>query len=148
MLHKNFLIFIRLIFAGSNLNAQVLTSGLWQGKSEMIVNGAPLPIAVAEQCMSPEQAQDPKATIASSLKKTGCSITEWKITDGKLDAVLNCKSNELKARGDVHGTFTPTSYDLKGSAHGFYKNILPVLANIKLNGRWIKDCVPESQQKN
>ena len=120
--------------------AQSFEPGLWTSKESLELNGLPLPASTDEECITPDQAKDAKATIAKELKKKGCSLTKWTYKNQKLDAAINCDNKDMKAAGNLSGKFSEKSYDLTGEAKGTYQEILPATAILKLSGQWVKTC--------
>ncbi len=142
MLHLQFSKFFLFIFLllCSVTQAQNLTPGIWQAKSEVILDGVSILPAFGEECISLEQAQNPKATISKIIEKIGCVLTSWSIKDGNLDASLDCRTNQLRATGKIRGQFSEKSYDLHGNAQGVYLNFIPASANLILRGQWMSEC--------
>lgn len=120
--------------------AQSFEPGVWKDSSQFTVNGVPLPNDKKEECITKEQAKDVKQTITHDLKKIGCSIAKWKVTGPKLEAVLDCETDQLTAQGTVKGSFTKKSYELRGEATGMIKDIFPAEATLKLSGKRLRAC--------
>lgn len=120
--------------------AQSFEPGLWASKESLELNGLPLPSSTDEECITPDQAKDAKATIEKELKKKGCSLTKWAYKNKKLDAAIKCDNKDMKAVGKLSGKFSQKSYDLTGEAKGTYQEILPATAVLKLSGQWVKVC--------
>lgn len=122
------------------LFAQSFEPGLWKSKESLELNGVSLPDFKAEECITPSQAKDSKATIEKELKRRGCSLTKWMVKDQKLDAAIICKNENMDAVGNLKGEFSSKSYNLNGEANGTFKEILPAVAVLKLSGQWVKAC--------
>jgi hypothetical protein len=124
----------------STLLAQSLEPGMWKAKTSFKLNGIPLPSSEHEECITPSEAKDVKSTITKELQKNKCELTKWNVKGKKLEASLECKSDELDAKGNLHGQFSKKSYELQGEAKGTYQNVLPSSATVQLSGQWVKAC--------
>lgn len=127
------------LFCGTPVLAQSIEPGLWKSQASLELNGVPLPDSKSEKCITAAQAKEARASIQAELKKQNCLITKWVVKNQKLDAALECKSDDIDATGKLEGDFARKSYKLKGEAQGVYKNI-PAVALIGLTGQWIKKC--------
>lgn len=138
---KRFLIFL-ILFAGpfNHSFAQSLEPGIWKAKTNFKLNGIPLPSSEDEECVSPAEAKDAKATIAKELKKKGCELTKWSVKGKKLEAALSCENKDFTAKGNLQGQFSKKSYHLEGEADGTVKQMLPSTATVVLAGEWVKAC--------
>ena len=85
-----FLIIAMLLQIPIQLFAQSFEPGLWKSKESLELNGVSLPDFKAEECITPSQAKDSKATIEKELKRRGCSLTKWMVKDQKLDGLAAC----------------------------------------------------------
>lgn len=130
---------ILLLLVSSVAHAQNLQPGLWKTKSTLVLNNIPLPAAEGEECITADQTKDVKGTITKELKKSGCSLDNWKMKGENLEASLSCKKDELNAKGTITGKVTKKSYDLTGEAEGTY-NVIPSKATLKLTGQWASVC--------
>ena len=131
------------LLAFSNFSqAQNLTPGIWHAQTDFRVDGIPLPASTGDSCVTPDDAKDAKSTLTKNLDKIGCVITDWNVVNDHLDASLECKNNQVEAKGKIQGDFTDKSYDLKGQAHGFYQHVIPSVASLRLHGQWVSDCAP------
>ncbi len=139
-LQRSKFFFLFFLLLSSTTQAQDLAPGIWQAKSEGILNGISILPAVGEECISSEQAQNPKTTISKIIEKIGCVLTSWSINDGNLEASLDCKTNQLRAKGKIRGQFSEKSYDLHGNVQGVYLNFIPASANLILRGQWMSEC--------
>jgi uncharacterized protein YajQ (UPF0234 family) len=127
------------LFFVNPLLAQSLEPGLWKSQTKLELNNLPLPESKDEKCVTASQAKDVRTTIEKELKKKDCLITKWVIKNQKLDAALECKSDDISATGKLAGDVTRKSYNLKAEATGVYKHI-PAVAIIGLTGQWVKKC--------
>jgi hypothetical protein len=132
---------ILVLFVAFSARAQSMKAGLWKAHSEFQVVGIPLPSSDDEQCVSKSQAKDVKRTLSAELAKKGCAITQWKLKNHKLEAALDCKNKDLKAKGTMKGTVTAEKYELFGEAEGSFKG-LPTSATLRLTGTWTASCRP------
>lgn len=130
---------ILILLLSSFVQAQSLQPGLWKTKSTLVLNNIPLPTAEGEECITADQTKDVKGTISKELKKSGCSLDNWKLKGESLEASLSCKKDELNAKGTIKGKVTSKSYDLTGEAEGTY-NVIPSQATLKLTGQWAQVC--------
>lgn len=133
------LVLAAFLFFVSPLMAQSLEPGLWKSQTRLELNNLPLPESKDEKCVTASQAKDVRTTIEKELKKKNCLITKWVVKDQKLDAALECKSDDIDATGKLEGDVTRKSYNLKAEATGVYKHI-PAVAIISLAGQWVKKC--------
>lgn len=133
-------LFIFSLFISVKLYAQSFEPGLWQSKESVKIAGISLPSTSDEECLTPAQTKDAKATIEKELKKKGCQLNSWVVKNKKLDAAITCKNKDLDATGKLSGPFTNKYYELKGEAEGTYKQMIPAVADISLSGQWIKKC--------
>ena len=120
--------------------AQSLDPGIWKVKTEFKLDGIPLPTSDDEQCITPAEAQDAKATVTKELKRNNCIILTWKVAGKNLTAQIKCETPEIQAEGALRGTFSAKSYQLTGAASGTYQGIIPAKTTLKLNGNWISAC--------
>jgi hypothetical protein len=134
------LILFSTIVLTSPVFAQTMKPGMWKAKSSFKLNGLSLPASEGEECITAEEAKDPKNTISKELKKNGCELTQWKLKGKKLEAALSCKNKDVDATGKIHGTVSEKSYSLVGEAEGTYQGVLPSQATVNLDGQWVKDC--------
>lgn len=137
---KQFLL-ITILFISKVSMAQSFEPGLWKSEDSFEINGIPLPKSKDEECLTKDQTKDAKATIVKELKRKGCTLTSWTFINQKLDATIKCDNDDMKATGKLSGPITSKSYELKGTAKGTYKNILPAIADLKLTGRRVSSCV-------
>lgn len=135
-------IFLTLLTLNAQAFAQSFTAGLWSSKESLELNGIPLPSSTDEECITIAQAKDAKATIAKELKKKGCWLLKWVYKNQHLDAEIKCNNDDMDASGKLSGSFTHESYNLKGTAKGTYKQILPAIAELKLSGQRVSACKP------
>lgn len=134
------LAFILTLIVSGKLYAQSFEPGLWKSKESVKIAGIPLPSSSDEECITPEQAKDAKATIEKELNKKGCKLNSWVIKNKKLDAAIACKNKDLDATGKLQGDFTSKRYELKGFAEGTYKQMIPAVADLQLSGQWVEKC--------
>ena len=134
------LLFICSLFLSVKLYAQSFEPGLWKSKETVKIAGISLPSTSDEECLTPAQTKDAKATIEKELKKKGCQLNSWVVKNKKLDAAITCKNKDLDATGKLAGPFTNRHYELKGEAEGMYKQMIPAVADISLSGQWVKKC--------
>lgn len=132
------LIYISLVSIASH--AQNLQPGLWKAKSQFKLNGVPLPSSEDEDCIKPSQTRDAQATIRKELQKHGCRLDSWVVKNQNLEASLTCQTDEIDAKGKLHGKFTNKSYNLNGEAQGTYQNVIPSKATVTLTGQWVRTC--------
>ena len=116
-----------------------MKSGFWHAKTEIKLEGIPLPSSEDDQCVTKGQAKDVKATLTKELKKNGCKITQWKLKGKDLSATVECKNKDIEAKGTLHGSVTSKNYELSGDAKGKYK-MIPSAATLKLTGEWVGTC--------
>lgn len=134
------LLFFILVIFSVKLYAQSFEPGLWKSKESVKIAGIPLPSSSDEECLTPSQTKDAKATIQKELNKKGCQLDSWVVKNQKLDASITCKNKDLDAVGKLGGDFTSKRYELKGKAEGTYKQMIPAVADISLSGQWVKKC--------
>ncbi len=134
------LLFFILVIFSVKLYAQSFEPGLWKSKESVKIAGIPLPSSSVEECLTPSQTKDAKATIQKELNKKGCQLDSWVVKNQKLDASITCKNKDLDAVGKLGGDFTSKRYELKGKAEGTYKQMIPAVADISLSGQWVKKC--------
>ena len=134
------LLFFILVIFSAKLYAQSFEPGLWKSKESVKIAGIPLPSSSDEECLTPSQTKDAKATIQKELNKKGCQLDSWVVKNQKLDASITCKNKDLDAVGKLGGDFTSKRYELKGKAEGTYKQMIPAVADISLSGQWVKKC--------
>ncbi len=133
-------LFAVLMFQIPTANAQSLQPGLWKTKAHFKLSGVPLPSSENEECLTADEAKDPKSSIVKELKKNGCELTKWNLKGKNLQAALKCKNKELDAEGSLKGTVSSKSYSLDGEAEGTYQGMIPSTATLKLTGEWVKTC--------
>lgn len=136
------ILFLTLFVLNAYAFAQSFSPGLWTSKESLELNGIPLPSSNDEECITKEQAKNAKATIEKELKKKGCLLSKWVYKNQHLDAEIKCNNDDMDASGKLSGSFTNKSYNLKGTAKGTYKQILPAIAKLKLSGQWVSGCKP------
>ncbi len=138
------LTFVFVLANATDSFAQSVQPGNWQAKTEFKVDGISFPTSLTEECITPDQAIDVKASIAKGLLKLGCVLAQWKVLNNNLEAELECKTSAYTAKGRIRGQFTDKAYQLEGNAHGLYHNIVPTSASLLLTGQWTKDCAATS----
>lgn len=131
---------LSILLSSTLSSAQTLEPGLWTSKASLSLNGIPLPDSDDEECITKDQTKDLKSTIEKGLKKKGCQLTKWNLKNEKLTAALVCKNKDVDAKGELKGSVTKKSYDLKAEAKGKYKGAIPATADIRLTGQWMKKC--------
>jgi hypothetical protein len=136
----NSLILIAFLFSFTTAKAETFQPGLWKSKASFKLNGIPLPSSEGEECITPDEAKDPKASIVKELKKNGCELTKWNLKGTKLEASLKCKNKDVDAEGSLRGTVSNKKYSLTGDAEGTYQGVLPSTATLALSGEWLKTC--------
>lgn len=124
----------------SLLCAQTLKPGIWKGQASFTVNNIPLPSTQDEDCILPHEVKDVKGSLVKNLKKQGCSLTKWEVRGQKIEASLVCKGQDIDATGSLKGQFSDKSYKLSGEVKGTFKEMLPAIAQVELQGEWVKSC--------
>lgn len=132
------------LFLTTQLQAQSFEPGIWKSKESIKLNGLPFPAPDGEECISAAQAGDARAAIAAELKRIDCNITKWEAKDQKLDLAVSCDNKNFNATGNLKGTFTRKSYDLKGDANGSIRQTIPAVVEMHLTGQWLRACPPET----
>ena len=122
------------------IRAQSFEPGIWKAKESVTLNGLELPAHSSEDCLSSIQANEGKTTIEKELKKRGCTLKKWVVLNEKLDAEIDCKNKNFEAVGKLSGLFSKKSYKLKGEAKGTIQDVLFAVAELELNGQWVKAC--------
>ena len=128
------------LFIALSAQTQSLEPGLWKTKTSIALNGMALPSENEEGCVTANEAKDPQTTISESLKKEKCSLTKWELKNSKLDARIECQSDEIQAKGFLRGSVSKKNYLLKGEAEGTFANAIPTFAKLNLSGQWLKPC--------
>lgn len=141
---KKFVITTVFLFSTNSLWAQSFEPGIWKSKESISLNGLPFPAPDGEECIRAAQAADARGAIAAELKKIDCTITKWEAKNQKLEASVNCDNNNFAATGNLKGSFTRKSYDLKGEAKGTIRQTLPATVNMHLTGQWQRECPAEA----
>lgn len=137
------LIFTLSVLTTLSLSAQTFETGFWKSKTSLELNGIPLPDSDDQDCITKDQIKDVKGTIEKGLKKKGCTLNSWNVTNNNLKASLTCKNKDVDATGEITGTITKKSYDLKAEAKGKYKDAIPATADIKLTGHLVAKTCPK-----
>lgn len=135
------LLFIVVAFLTTQTFSQSMEPGLWKSKKSFELAGIDMPSTSGEECITKGEAKDARSTIEKELKKQGCSLTKWTVKNKKLEASVDCKNNDLDAKGELRGEFSKKNYDIKGEVKGKYKRAIPAVAKINLTGEWVnKAC--------
>tara|TARA_B110001454_G_scaffold158569_1_gene147894 strand:- start:32561 stop:32980 length:420 start_codon:yes stop_codon:yes gene_type:complete len=120
--------------------AQNLVPGIWKATVRVKLLGIPLPTNEQKECVRPKDIKNIKTVVSEALEKNGCKLKEWKLKKQKLDAQIQCKTEDLDAAGKLTGTIKEKSYDLAGTAEGYYQSKIPTKAEISLKGEWLGFC--------
>lgn len=114
--------------------------GIWKSKAKVELLGIPLPDNEKKECVRPKDIKNLKNAVSDSLDKYGCTLKQWKLKKQKLDAKIECKTDDLNADGNLTGTITEKNYELTGTAKGHYKSKIPTKAEFTINGEWLGPC--------
>jgi hypothetical protein len=125
--------------AGKKAKAQSLAAGQWQTRTQVLLNGLPLPPNHGSECVTTDTTKNLQSKLAEELAKSGCKIDKWNLQGQTLITSLSCDQDDIQAQGDIKGTVTDKSYQLQGQASGNYKGI-PAVATLKLTGQWTGSC--------
>ncbi len=126
--------------------AAPFTPGMWHSEATFKLNGVPMPSTDDDNCVSAKEAKEPKEAIAESLKRNDCTLTEWKMKKSTVNAVVNCKNDQLEAQGILKGHFDKKSYNLAGDITGKHKFLGKARASVVFDGRWTGECRPEKKE--
>lgn len=68
----------------------------------------------SEHCLTPEMASKGYEEFGKQAAQGHCTYDSFSAGGGRMDAVLTCKTAvQVTTRSELHGTFTPTSSNLK-----------------------------------
>ncbi|MES1156126.1 MAG: DUF3617 family protein, partial [Pseudorhodoplanes sp.] len=82
-----------------------IEAGLWKVTTNLIMNGAPMPVEIKNRCLSAEQAGDPAKTFSPEVASvnTECKTAEQSMQAGRLKWHMQCRG---QIDIDVTGDFT------------------------------------------
>ncbi len=121
--------------------AETIKTGQWDSEAHFKLNSIPLPPKKDSSCVTSDEAKDPKKMIEQSLKRNDCELTKWVLKKGNVNAIVNCKNDQLEATGTITGTFTKKNYALKGEVKGRHSLIGNATAKVTFDGTWVGECV-------
>lgn len=114
-----------------------LLPGLWAEKFTMQItkiNGQSVANAPEvdsdTSCYTARDVADPKRLLLAGAEQE-CSISDFSMNDGKISMSVSCAfTSGPTMNGDLHGTYTPTSFDLHGMMNSHDANPAEVTASM------------------
>jgi hypothetical protein len=142
---KNLSVIALALFATAALVAQSpMRPGLWEVTMQMQMPNMPvqMPEMKVPQCVTPEQAKDPAATVprgqqpGRSAQKDDCKVTDVKTSGNKTAWTMMCTTpNKMTGTGEM--TFADDSYT------GAMKMVMAQgEMTMKVSGKRVGDCKP------
>ena len=135
--------------AGSTAAAS-FQPGQWETTTEVTrLNMAGMPAGVTppmpppttvSYCMTPEKARRPDANfLTGSGEDSGCSYTDFTMSGGRIQGIVQCNQQGTSMRTTMSGQFTATSYEMNQQVQVTAGGVTTDMES-RTTGRRVGDC--------
>ena len=146
----------------SGIDTQFVSPGHWQTTMtirEMAIPGLPPEMAEKmkahmgqgksfESCLTPEQAKKPKEDFFA--KGNGnCRYDRFSMGNGKIDAVMQCKSGGGERTMTMNGTYSPDAYHMAVASTGSDRSDSPIAAmtmKMEMDAKRTGECTGKEER--